>query len=131
MIGLDTNVLVRYLVQDDVRQAAAASRLLETTLGPENPGFVTLVTLCEIAWVLADCYAADAARVRLVVEGLLGSKQLVVQSSDLVWKALRGWHGTADFSDALIGEICLAEGATHVATFDRGAARLPAFKLLA
>ena len=132
MIGLDTNVVVRYLTQDDGRQSALANRLFERTLSPENPGFVSVVTLCEIVWVLADCYAAGPERIRSVVEGLVGSKQLQVQSKDEVWKALRAWPGSAaDFADVLIGEICLSEGATHVATFDKKAGRLPSFKLLA
>ena len=54
MIGLDTNVIVRYVVQDDPRQSAAATRLMEKTLSAENPGFVAVVTLCEVAWVLAE-----------------------------------------------------------------------------
>ena len=62
MTGLDTNVIIRYIAQDDPRQSAAATRLMEKTLTVEQPGFVTLVTLCEAAWVLAECYAADRAR---------------------------------------------------------------------
>lgn len=132
MIGLDTNVLVRYVVQDEPRQSAAATRLMEKTLSTENPGFVTLVTLCEIAWVLADCYHADRQRIRAVIEGLLGTKQIVVEAPELAWKALRAWHGSAaDLSDALIGEIAVAQGAAKVVTFDKAAAKLPMFELLA
>jgi predicted nucleic-acid-binding protein len=130
--GLDTNVIVRYLAQDEPRQSAAATRLMEKTLSAEAPGFVTLVSLCEIAWVLADCYHADRERIRAVLEGLLGTKQIVVESPELAWKALRAWrHPAADFSDALIGEVAAAGGATKVATFDKAAAKLPMFELLA
>lgn len=132
MIALDTNVVVRYIVQDDTRQSAAATRLMEKSLDADNPGFISLVTLCEIAWVLEGCYEADRERIRQVVEGLLGTKQLRVESTDLVWKALRAWQGSpADFSDALIGQSALAHGATRIVTFDRAAARLPSFELLA
>ena len=132
MIGLDTNVVVRYVVQDDVRQSALATRLFERTLSTENPGFISVVTLCEIVWVLEDSYRADKERVRGVIEGLLGSKQIVVQSAELAWKALRAWKASgADFSDALIGEIALAEGAERTMTFDKSAAKLGAFELLA
>lgn len=132
MIGLDTNVLVRYVVQDEPRQSAAATRLMEKTLSAENTGFVALVTLCELAWVLADCYHADRQRIRAVIEGLLGTKQILVESPEVVWKALRAWQGsTADLSDALIGEVAAARGAAKVVTFDKAAARLPRFELLA
>ena len=131
MIGLDTNVVVRYVAQDDRHQSAAATRLFEKTLSPENPGFVSLVTVCEVAWVLAECYRADRDRIRAVIEGLLGSKQIVVRSGELVWKALRAWQGSAaDFSDALIGELALAEGAQKTMTFDKAAAKLASFELL-
>ena len=132
MIGLDTNVIVRYLAQDEPRQSAAATRLMEKQLSSENPGFITLVTMCEVAWVLAGPYRADRKRIREVVEALLGTRQIEVESAELVWKALRSWEGSpADFSDALIGEICVAKGARAVATFDKAAAKLPFFELLA
>lgn len=133
MIGLDTNVVIRYLTQDDPRQAQLANRLFERTLSPEQPGFVTLAVLCEIVWVLAESYSMDQARIRAVIEGLLGSRQLQVESKDLVWKALRGWSSSsaAGFTDVLIGESCLAAGADYVATFDKAAAKLPAFRMLA
>jgi predicted nucleic-acid-binding protein len=131
VIGLDTNVIVRYVTQDDPRQSAVATRLFEKTLSAENPGFVSAITLCEICWVLAECYGADRERIRAVLEGLLGSKQVVVEAAEIAWKALRAWQGSAaDFSDALIGEIAAAHGAEEVVTFDKAAAKLPRFRLL-
>ena len=131
MTGLDTNVIVRYVAQDDARQSAAATRLMERTLSVESPGFVTLVTMCEVAWVLSDCYGADRERIGAVLRGLLETRQIVVESAELAWRALRSWEGsTADFSDALIGEVALASGASRVLTFDKAAARLPGFALL-
>lgn len=131
MIGLDTNVIVRYLAQDDARQSALATRLIERAISPESPGYITSVTLCEVVWVLAECYAADRKRIRSVVEGLLTSKQLVVEGADLAWKALRAWDASAaDFSDALIGQIVTARGGSRTVTFDRAAAKLPGFELL-
>lgn len=132
MTGLDTNVVVRYLAQDDARQAAAASRLFERVLSPEHPGFLSVIVLCELAWVLADCYGADRARIRQALEGLLAAKQVKVETPDLVRKALRAWDaGGADFADALIGEVAAAHGAGKTLTFDRAAAKLPGFELLA
>lgn len=131
MIALDTSVVVRYIVQDEPRQSAAATRLMEKVLDAENPGFISLVTLCEIAWVLEECYGADRARIRKVVEGLLGTKQIHVEAAELVWKALRAWAGTtADLSDAIIGQVALARSADKIVTFDKTAAKLPSFELL-
>lgn len=132
MIGLDTNVVVRYLVQDDARQSAAATRLVERTLTAEQPGFVSLVTLAEIGWVLEECYGADRARVAEVVEGLLSSRQILVEQSEAAWRALRAWkESQADLSDALIGQVGLAAGCSKVVTFDKAAAKLGGFELLA
>ena len=131
MIGLDTNVVIRYLVQDDPKQAALATKFIERSLSAENPGLVTLISLCEIVWVLAECYDADRKRIRAVIEGLLATKQIKVESADLVWRAVRAWDASsADFSDALIGEIVRAGDGAKTVTFDRAAARLPTFELL-
>ena len=132
MIGIDTNVLVRYLAQDDPKQAVIATRFIEGKLSVENPGFVSTVTLCEVVWVLAESYGADRKRIRSIVEGLLATKQLAIERSELVWKSLRAWEDVpADFSDALIGQLAIAHGAGKTVTFDRTAARLPGFELLA
>lgn len=131
MIGIDTNVIVRYLVQDDPVQSRLATRFVERSLSPDNPGFVTSITLCEIAWVLAECYGADRKRVRDIIEGLLVSKQILVERAELTWKALRAWDASAaDFSDALIGQTVAAHGGEKTVTFDRAAAKLPEFELL-
>jgi len=131
VIGLDTNVVVRYLAQDDAKQSASATRFIERTLSPENPGYITSITLCEIVWVLAECYGADRARLRAVIEGLLSARQLTVEESEVVWRALRTWDASsADFSDALIGEVVAARGGGKTVTFDRAAAKLPGFELL-
>jgi predicted nucleic-acid-binding protein len=131
VIGLDTNVIVRYLVQDEPRQSAAATRFFERTISPDNPGFITGIALCEVVWVLVECYSADRARIRSVLEGLLTSKQLAIEDPDAVWKALRAWDASAaDFSDALIGQIVAARGGGKTVTFDRAAAKLPGFELL-
>jgi predicted nucleic-acid-binding protein len=131
MIGLDTNVVVRYLVQDDAAQSAAATRVFERTLSPDNPGFISGIVLCETAWVFADCYEAGAAQIRSAIEGLLSAKQIAVESPDLVRKALRAWATSgADFADALIGELASLHGAEATYTFDRAAAKLPGFELL-
>jgi predicted nucleic-acid-binding protein len=131
MIGIDTNVLIRYLTQDDAGQSKVATRFIEQVISPDNPGLITGITLCELVWVLSDCYAADQARIQAVIEGLLSSKQLNIESPELVWGALRDWtEFGADFSDALIGRLVLARGGASTVTFDRAASKLPGFQLL-
>ncbi len=131
MIGLDSNVVVRYLTQDDPKQSAVATRLFERTLSAEDPGFISTIVLCEIAWVLADCYGTDRKGIKAALEGLLASKQIQVEEVELTWKALRAWDGThSDFSDALIAQVALARGASKTVTFDKAASRLPGFELL-
>lgn len=131
MIGLDTNVVIRYLVQDDARQSAAATRLIEGGLSAEQPGFISLITLAEIGWVLQECYGADREQLSHVVEGLLSSRQLIVEQSEVARRALRAWKDSpADFSDVLIGQVAIEVGCSKVATFDRKAAKLEGFELL-
>jgi predicted nucleic-acid-binding protein len=81
---------------------------------------------------MSSSYRANKLQIRAIIEGLLGSKQIVVEEADLVWKALRSWEkSSADFSDALMGEALAARGCGKVVTFDKAAARLPGFELLA
>ncbi len=131
MIGLDSNIIVRYIAQDDPHQAAAASRLMEQVLGEREPGFVSLVALAEVVWVMVSSYGADRQMVRQVVEGLLSAPQLRVQGAEQVWRAVQTYsQGKADFSDVLIGVLALDAGCRCTKTFDAVAARQPGFELL-
>lgn len=131
MIGLDTNIVVRYLAQDDRAQSAVATRLLERELAAETPGYICLVTLAEVVWVMTSLYSADRNAVVRAVEGLLSAAQLRIQNAEAVWLALQDYRdSTADFSDALIATLGKGAGCEHTLTFDRAAARHPAFTLL-
>ena len=131
MIGLDTNVVVRYLAQDDVRQAAAATRLIEGSLSAEVRGFISIVTLSEVVWVLASNYRLGRPALAEGIVGLLTAPQLTVEQSDVVWRALRAYLGSkADFSDALIVELGRDAGCAKTVTFDRQAAAHPGFEAL-
>jgi predicted nucleic-acid-binding protein len=79
LIELDTNVLVRYLAQDDAWQSALATRLIEKTLSPSNRGFVGLITLIETMWVMESCYGADAATVAGILDDLVDASSLQLQ----------------------------------------------------
>lgn len=124
MTGLDTNVLVRYLVQDDKVQSARATRLIERELDEAHPGFLGLVTLVETWWVLRRCYRATPGELRETVRDLLDSAQIVIERRALVAKALRRLEGTdGDLADALVVETALDAGCVRVVTFDKAAAR--------
>jgi predicted nucleic-acid-binding protein len=131
VIGLDTNVVVRYLTQDDSKQSPLATRLMEKTLSSDEPGFISLVVLAEVVWVLVSLYAVDRAGVEKIVTGLLTTVQLRVESSELVWRAKRRYEDSkADFRDALIAECAVAAGCKRAVTFDRAAAATCGFELL-
>lgn len=130
MIGLDTNVVIRYLVQDDATQARKANQLLESLI-PEVPGFINLTTLCEIAWVLKRNYRVRKSALVEIIEGLMTTKQIVVEDVTVAWKALRTYEANrVDFSDAVIAFANLAHGCDHTITFDKQAAKLEGMRLL-
>lgn len=131
MIGLDTNVIVRYLAQDDERQAAVATRLIEGSLSAESRGFVSIVTLAEVVWVMSSNYKINRAAVADIIEGLLTAPQLTLEHAEVIWRALRSYRDSrADFSDALIVELGRDAGCTKTVTFDRQAAAHPGFEAL-
>ena len=108
MIGLDTNVLVRYLAQDDFDQAARATRVIERELTEDAPGFVGLVVLVETTWVLQRRYRASAEEIRETVNDLLGSRSIVVENRDVVARALAMCEKSAcGFVDAVIAASAL------------------------
>ena len=131
MIGLDTNVLVRYVVQDDPEQAEAAERLIEETCTAQSPGYVGAPVLLELVWVLTAAYRYDRPVVASVIRQLLRSAELLVEDRETVWSALREFEsGGADFADCLIGHRNRARGCDRTYTFDRGAARGHHFALV-
>lgn len=123
MIGLDTNVLVRYIMQDDAKQSPKATALIES-LDADHPGFVTLVSVIELYWVLTSCYDLTNSQVKTALEALLRAKQIVVDRADQVLRALRVFDaGKADFADCLIERTAADAGCTETQTFDVGAAK--------
>ena len=123
MIGLDTNVLMRYLAQDDARQSAQATRLIES-LSPQQPGFVGMVILVELAWVLESCYEASHATITATLDRLLRTKSLVLENPETVARALRLFGaGHKDFADCLIACSATAAGCGLVYSFDKAAIR--------
>ncbi|MGO9084212.1 MAG: PIN domain-containing protein [Candidatus Sulfotelmatobacter sp.] len=122
MIGLDTNVIVRYLTHDDPAQTTAAVKLLDS-LSRDEPGFLSQVVIVELVWVLESFYRAKKNEIAHVLETLLSNDRLVVERSEIVWLALRKFSaGRADFADCLIERSGHAAECQYTATFDRRAA---------
>ncbi len=131
MIGLDTNVLVRYLVQDDAAQARLASAAIESAAGRGERLRLTAITLCELVWVLESAYHQTRADVARALEQIVRTADFDVEHVDHVRKAIERYGSTpADFADALIGLINEAAGGEHTLTFDRSLKRVPQFKVL-
>ena len=128
MIGLDTNVLVRLLVEDDPVQTEQARRFIERHCTPESPGFINCLVLAELVWVLESFYRFDRIRIAAAIESVTAGRDRVVEHHDDVRGALAEFKSTSiDFTDAMIGRINRARGCEATATFDRKAARLNDF----
>ena len=130
MIGLDTNVLVRYITQDDANQSPKATRLVES-LRVDEPGFVSIVSVVELGWVLQASYGLTRDQIGQAVEALLRTKEISIEHSDNVLKALRVFNATsADFADCLIERSACAAGCDRTMTFDIGAAKVAGMVLI-
>ncbi len=131
MIGLDTNVLVRYLAQDDPTQSAQATALIEQRLSPQDPGFVSVIAMVETAWVLERAYGLASAELAATIERLLQADALVIEAEQQVFTAMMALRqGRGAFADALIAALGRRAGCSHTVTFDRKALRLPGFASL-
>jgi predicted nucleic-acid-binding protein len=129
--GLDTNILVRYLTEDDPRQAAAAVREIEGA-GKKNEKLVIQpLVLCELAWVLESAYGVGKKELLDVFERILRTAQFEIPGKDLVWRSLADYRaGRGDFSDHLLGRLNEDEGASVTITFDRALRGSPRYHVL-
>ena len=125
MIALDTNVLVRFLVDDEPRQARTARKFLERLSG-EQPGFVCREVVVELVWVLERTYGFSRERIAEVLDALIATEELQIEASDDVARAaLQYGRGGAGFSDLMIAAAAQRAGAQTLYTFDRKAAQIP------
>jgi len=130
MIGLDTNVVVRYIMQDDASQSAKATKLIES-LSEDRPGFVSLVSIIELYWVLTSCYGLTDDQFKEALDVLLRARQIIVDRAEQVARASRAFDpGRADFADCLIERISASAGCEQTLTFDVNAARHAGMTLL-
>jgi predicted nucleic-acid-binding protein len=132
VVGIDTNVLVRYFADDDPAQSRLARELLERRLTRESPGFVCATTLAEFAWVLRRLYGGERGEIADALAGVMTAANLVIEHKPQAWAALAAFRaGPAGFSDCLIAQINRAAGCDTTWTFDRLAVKQPGFTLLA
>lgn len=131
MIGLDTNVLVRYIMQDDPKQSAKATKLIEA-LDSDNPGYITMVSVVELYWVLTSSYELTGQQVAQALEAILRTKQFMVERADQVMRALRVFgEGGADLADCLIERSASGAGCDKTMTFDVKASKYAGMTLIA
>lgn len=129
MIGLDTNVILRYLVQDGSDQSATASVVIDA-LTERDQGFLSLVAVVESYWVLRRAYKISTTRCVELVEGLLNARELRVDQDSIVQAALAASRTGLDFADAVIAEAGRVAGCEYTATFDRRAAQSGGMRIL-
>jgi predicted nucleic-acid-binding protein len=130
MIGIDTNILARFLAQDDVEQSRRSDSLLQT-FSPQAPGFVSLVSLIELTWVMRSRYHVSKSELIQSLERLLDSPELVIESQRAVAEAIKRFSAAkTDFADCLIERSGHLAGCQHTATFDANAAKTAGMKLL-
>jgi predicted nucleic-acid-binding protein len=131
MIGLDTNIIVRYIAQDDTVQSPKATKLVEA-LSNENPGFITLVAITELVWVMQGCYEASKEETVTILESLLHTREFVIENTEVVAQALYAYIASnADFSDCLIERSANHAQCTCTKTFDSKAAKTAGMLLVA
>lgn len=130
MIGLDTNVFVRYLTQDDSVQSPIATNLIEHRLTEVVPGFISVVAMAETVWVLQRAYGLADMDIAAAVERTLQADVLVVENEQEVFAAMIALkEGRGAFADALIAALGARAGCSYTLTFDKNASRLSNFKL--
>ncbi|MGV7210935.1 PIN domain-containing protein [Oxalobacteraceae bacterium A2-2] len=131
MIGLDTNVLARFLLQDDAVQTRQAKAIMDK-LSDRHPGFISHIVLVELAWMLKYVFQLSKDDVLDLFGKLGGSSALRLENHVVVLNAMQLWSGsTAEFSDCLIACVARQAGCSVTLTFDRKAAKVPGMKLAA
>jgi predicted nucleic-acid-binding protein len=131
MIGIDTNILLRFLVRDDPKQADAARRFIQQASMDKEVLFINHVVLCELAWVLKTTYRYSREDIGRAIEGILFTQQFEIEDKDTVLEGLSIYRtAKADFADCLIGVRNQAAGCSTTVTFDRGAAGSGLYRML-
>jgi len=119
MKGLDTNVLVRYLVRDDRKQAEKTSAYIQKAVVSGKRCYINHVVLCELVWVLESAYKYSKKEIADVLDQILVTKQFEIDSKDLVSQSVHDYrNGRGDLSDYLLGRVNRSKGCDATVTFD-------------
>ncbi|HUY38720.1 MAG TPA: type II toxin-antitoxin system VapC family toxin [Candidatus Binataceae bacterium] len=130
MTGVDTNVLLRYLVQDDPEQARKATRFIAHECSADAPALINRIVMCELVWVLESAYGYSREKVIFALEKILRTTQFRIEDAQEAWLSLREYQAGADFADAFIASINRRLGCEHTVTLDRKASRRQGFVAL-
>jgi predicted nucleic-acid-binding protein len=132
VIGLDTNVLVRYVTQDEQTQSSIVNKLMKEAEEKNQFLWISLITICELVWVLESCYNQSKEQIIEVLNTLLQITQIKIEHQAVVYEALIDFnkHKNIDFSGCLIGRHNQTNECIHTFTFDKSAAKLQTFELL-
>ncbi|MBM3226371.1 MAG: type II toxin-antitoxin system VapC family toxin [Candidatus Tectomicrobia bacterium] len=131
MKGLDTNVIVRYLTQDDPVQAQKATQVIEEGVDQGEAFYLTSIVVCELVWVLESAYDYTRHDIQTVLDRIFRTAQFRFEHKDQLWLALHDYRaGKADFSDYLIGRLSMQMDCTETLTFDTSLRASPQFRLL-
>jgi predicted nucleic-acid-binding protein len=131
MIGLDTNLLIRYLTKDEASQYSKVKRLIDDAVAKDERLLINCAVLCEVTWVLETAYEYSRLEIADVLERILATAQFEVERAEEARLALGDFRSTnAGFADALIGRVNRALGATRTATFARDLKSLETFTVL-
>lgn len=130
MTGIDTNVLVRYLVEDDPDQFRRATRFIANECSGDDPGLINRIVLCELVWVLETAYGYSRETVARALELILRTRQFRVEDHQEAWASFEEYRDGADFADTFIAAVNRRLGCERTVTFDRKAGARPGFALL-
>ena len=131
MIGIDTNILVRYITQDDELQSGVATEFIENYCSNGNKIFVNHLVICELVWVLKKCYKLSKPKTITVIEHILQISQFSIENSQVIWQALTDYkRGSADFADYVVGRTNTFNNCDETVTFDKKAGKSNGFALL-
>jgi len=131
LIGIDTNILVRYITQDDELQSGVATEFIENYCSNGNKIFVNHLVICELVWVLKKCYKLSKPKSINVIEHILQISQFSIENAQVIWQALTDYkRGSADFADYVVGRTNIFNKCDETVTFDKKASKSKGFLLL-
>ncbi len=130
MIGLDSNILIRYFAQDHAGQSARATQIIEGQLSQDSPGFISSIVLVEMVWTLMRFYKLKQNAIMAIIMELMNADDIQLEHREEIWRAYQQVSSqTLDFSDALLGAIHKKSGCEYTLTFDKKAVNSDLFVL--